>query len=171
MEFFGNCADPLTSLELLHKVIRHIFFYIVECCRPLVLLIEMGIEKLKRDSTHYLLSADLVSKEAVDPYLVSSGKCCMNRSKCFFLSAQVFMPEGLCYCLAVVVQISELFVHCYYYETHILYRYIFFFLDNLKKVKRLYILNEVWYENWFIILNLSLTEKKAYHVPEVPEGP
>jgi len=37
--------------------------------KPLALLIEMGIEKLGRDSSHFLLSSDLASKEAVDPYL------------------------------------------------------------------------------------------------------
>ena len=37
--------------------------------KPLTLLVEMGIEKLKRDSSHYLLSSDLASKEAVDPFL------------------------------------------------------------------------------------------------------
>ena len=36
---------------------------------PLRLLVEMGIEKLRRDSSHYLLSSDLASREAVDPYL------------------------------------------------------------------------------------------------------
>ena len=38
--------------------------------KPLSLLIEMGVEKLARDSSHFLLSSDLASKEAVDPYLV-----------------------------------------------------------------------------------------------------
>ena len=37
--------------------------------KPLSLLIEMGIEKLKRDSSHFLLSADLASKESLDPFL------------------------------------------------------------------------------------------------------
>lgn len=37
--------------------------------KPLHLLLEMGVEKLKRDSSHYLLSSDLASKESLDPYL------------------------------------------------------------------------------------------------------
>ena len=41
--------------------------------KPLTLLIEMGIEKLKRDAAHFLLSGDLVSKEAVDPYLTNQS--------------------------------------------------------------------------------------------------
>jgi len=57
---------------ILREIVRNGTLPDMSGSRPLVLLIEMGIEKLKRDSTHYLLSADLVSKEAVDPYLVSS---------------------------------------------------------------------------------------------------
>jgi len=40
---------------------------------PLLLLVEMGIEKLKRDCSHFLLASDLSSREAVDPYLNGSS--------------------------------------------------------------------------------------------------
>ena len=33
--------------------------------KPLTLLLEMGIEKLRRDSSHYLLSMDIASKVLV----------------------------------------------------------------------------------------------------------
>lgn len=34
--------------------------------KPLTLLLEMGIEKLRRDSSHYLLSMDIASKVLID---------------------------------------------------------------------------------------------------------
>eukprot|EP00088_Acartia_fossae_P041030 TRINITY_DN4288_c0_g1_i7.p1 TRINITY_DN4288_c0_g1~~TRINITY_DN4288_c0_g1_i7.p1 ORF type:complete len:596 (-),score=147.12 TRINITY_DN4288_c0_g1_i7:392-2179(-) len=46
--------------------------------KPLSLLLEMGIEKLKRDSSHFLLSSDLASKESLDHYL--SGGSSLSES-------------------------------------------------------------------------------------------